>query len=139
MLLQARPPCVGDDDKLSDVLHRLDEPSLSKLIRDHEEGKLDEICKTQRDRLGVGRWRSLTGFTYWGTLLVLPSLSQDDRSLTRLAQLAWHLGTGPPNSGRALQTSHTLPALALLPYVPRGNNGLIELSTTEGTDRFGRC
>jgi len=75
MLLQARPPCVGDDDKLSDVLHRLDEPSLSKLIRDHEAGKLDQICKAQRDRLGVGRWRSLMGFTYWGTLLVLPSLT----------------------------------------------------------------
>ena len=38
-------PGCADDEKLSDVLHRLDEPSLSKLIRDHEAGKLEEICK----------------------------------------------------------------------------------------------
>jgi hypothetical protein len=34
-----------DDEKLSDVLHKMDEPSLSKLLRDHEGGKLDEICR----------------------------------------------------------------------------------------------
>ena len=35
----------GDTEKLTDVLHKLDEPSLSKLIRDHEGGRLTEICK----------------------------------------------------------------------------------------------
>ena len=33
-----------DDDKLTDVLHKLDEPSLSHLIRDHEAGYLEQIC-----------------------------------------------------------------------------------------------
>jgi len=32
------------------------------------------------------------------TLLVLTSHSQDDRTLTRRAQSAWHISTGPPNS-----------------------------------------
>jgi hypothetical protein len=31
--------------KLSDVLAKLDEPSLSQLIRDHEAGKLEQICR----------------------------------------------------------------------------------------------
>jgi hypothetical protein len=35
----------ADSDKLSDVLPKLDEPSLSKLVRDHEAGKLEQICK----------------------------------------------------------------------------------------------
>jgi hypothetical protein len=34
----------ADDEKLSDILHKLDEPSLSHLVRDHEAGKLDQIC-----------------------------------------------------------------------------------------------
>ena len=34
----------GDDEKLSDILHKLDEPSLSKLVRDHEGGKLEAVC-----------------------------------------------------------------------------------------------
>jgi len=34
-----------DDDKLSDVLDRLDEPSLRHLIRDHEAGYLEQICQ----------------------------------------------------------------------------------------------
>jgi len=34
-----------DNEKLEDVLHRFDEPSLSKLIRDHEAGKLKQICE----------------------------------------------------------------------------------------------
>jgi hypothetical protein len=38
-------PGCADDEKLSDVLQGIDEPSLSKLIRDHEAGKLEEICK----------------------------------------------------------------------------------------------
>ena len=29
-----------DNDKLSDVLHALDEPSLSRLVRDHQAGTL---------------------------------------------------------------------------------------------------
>lgn len=34
----------SDRDKLSDVLDKLDEPSLSKLVRDHEAGRLHEIA-----------------------------------------------------------------------------------------------
>jgi hypothetical protein len=34
----------ADSDKLIDVLHKMDEPSLSKLVRDHEAGKLEQIC-----------------------------------------------------------------------------------------------
>ena len=35
----------ADNEKLSDVLHRLDEPSLSKLVRDLIAGKLESICR----------------------------------------------------------------------------------------------
>jgi hypothetical protein len=35
----------ADTDKLSDVLHKVDESSLSKLIADHEGGRLETICK----------------------------------------------------------------------------------------------
>ncbi len=34
-----------DDDKLSDVLHKLDENSLSQLIQDHDAGYLEQICR----------------------------------------------------------------------------------------------
>ena len=34
-------PGCADNDRLSDVLHKLDEPSLSKLVHDHEHGTLD--------------------------------------------------------------------------------------------------
>jgi hypothetical protein len=34
-----------DDEKLSDVLHKMDKPSLRKLLHDYERGKLDEICR----------------------------------------------------------------------------------------------
>ena len=30
---------------MSDVLHKVDEPSLSKLIADHEWDRLEAICK----------------------------------------------------------------------------------------------
>jgi hypothetical protein len=32
-------------EKLSDVLMKLDEPSLSQLVSDHEAGRLEEICR----------------------------------------------------------------------------------------------
>jgi hypothetical protein len=35
----------SDTDNLSDVLHKIDEPSLSKLIADYEWDRLEEICK----------------------------------------------------------------------------------------------
>jgi hypothetical protein len=35
----------ADNAKLGDVLNKLDEPSLSHLIRDHEAGKLEQICQ----------------------------------------------------------------------------------------------
>jgi hypothetical protein len=34
-----------DNETLSDVLHKLDEPSLTKLIHDHERGRLEQVCK----------------------------------------------------------------------------------------------
>ena len=35
----------ADSDTLGDILQRLDEPSLNKLLRDEEAGKLEEICR----------------------------------------------------------------------------------------------
>jgi hypothetical protein len=35
----------ADSEKLGDVLHKIDEPSLSKLVRDHEGGKLEQVCR----------------------------------------------------------------------------------------------
>jgi hypothetical protein len=35
----------AESNRLSDVLHKMDEPSLSKLVRDHEAGKLERICE----------------------------------------------------------------------------------------------
>jgi hypothetical protein len=38
--------CEGllEDEKLTDVLHKMDEPSLRALIQDYEAGKLEQIC-----------------------------------------------------------------------------------------------
>ena len=36
-----------DDEKLSDVLHKMDTRSLSKLLRDRVRGKLDQICRQE--------------------------------------------------------------------------------------------
>jgi hypothetical protein len=36
----------ADDEKLSDVLHKLDDPSMTHLIRDHEGGYLEQICRS---------------------------------------------------------------------------------------------
>ena len=33
-----------EDEKRSDVLHKIDEPSLGSLIHNHEAAKLDRIC-----------------------------------------------------------------------------------------------
>jgi hypothetical protein len=41
---QSFAPGCADHAKLSDVLGKLDDPSLSHLIRDHEAGKLEQIC-----------------------------------------------------------------------------------------------
>jgi hypothetical protein len=38
-------PHCADDERLSDVLHKLDEASLTLLIRDHVAGKLKRICQ----------------------------------------------------------------------------------------------
>jgi hypothetical protein len=38
-------PGFVDHAKLSDVLAKLDESSLTQLIRDHEAGKLELICR----------------------------------------------------------------------------------------------
>jgi len=35
----------ADDEQLSDILATLDEQTLSRLIRDHEAGKLEQICR----------------------------------------------------------------------------------------------
>lgn len=34
-----------DDENLGDILHKIDEHSLSALLRDHQRQKLDEICQ----------------------------------------------------------------------------------------------
>lgn len=34
--------CADPDEQLSDVLAEMDEPSLSKLVHDHEQGRLDQ-------------------------------------------------------------------------------------------------
>jgi hypothetical protein len=34
----------AESERLSDCLHKVDEPSLSKLVRDHQDGKLERIC-----------------------------------------------------------------------------------------------
>lgn len=39
-------PGCADTQKLSDVFERVDELSVSKLVRDHERGKLGEVCKS---------------------------------------------------------------------------------------------
>ena len=38
-------PGCAERAKLSDVLKKMDDPSLSKLIRDHEAGRLGDICR----------------------------------------------------------------------------------------------
>ena len=40
----------ANNEKLSDVLHKLDELSLSRLVRDLESGRLEKVC-----RQAVGR------------------------------------------------------------------------------------
>lgn len=35
----------SDDDTLADVLHKLDVASLSALHRDHDAGRLEQICR----------------------------------------------------------------------------------------------
>ena len=35
----------ADSDTLGEILERLDEPSLSKLVRDEEAGMLERICR----------------------------------------------------------------------------------------------
>lgn len=34
-----------DNAKLSECLTKLDEPSLSRLVHDHDNGKLEQICR----------------------------------------------------------------------------------------------
>jgi hypothetical protein len=52
----------ADDEKLSDVLHKLDEPSLSHLVRDHEIGKLEQTNEAgQRAADRDERWPDALG------------------------------------------------------------------------------
>jgi hypothetical protein len=41
---QFAPGCC-DDEQLRDALHKLNEPSLGKLIADQQAGKLEQICQ----------------------------------------------------------------------------------------------
>jgi hypothetical protein len=41
---QFAPGC-RDDEQLRDALHKLNEPSLGKLIADQQAGKLEQICQ----------------------------------------------------------------------------------------------
>lgn len=61
-----------DDDEFSDVLHKLDETSLSQLIRDHEAGHLEQICR-RRDR---PRQRSGTAGSVASSLIMVASWIQ---------------------------------------------------------------
>jgi hypothetical protein len=45
---QSFAPEFADSEKLAEVLHKMDEPSLSKLIRDHESGDLEGKIKKAR-------------------------------------------------------------------------------------------
>ena len=38
-------PGCADDERLSDVLHKIDEPSLGTLVLDHESGSLEQVCR----------------------------------------------------------------------------------------------
>ena len=38
-------PHCADNEKLGNVLHKLDVASLSDLVRDHKAGKLEQICR----------------------------------------------------------------------------------------------
>jgi len=38
-------PHCADNEKLRDVLPKLDAPSLTQLVRDYKSGKLAEICR----------------------------------------------------------------------------------------------
>ena len=41
-------PDGGDSEKLFEALHTLDEPSLTKLVQDHESGELEAKIKKAR-------------------------------------------------------------------------------------------
>jgi hypothetical protein len=43
MVKASRGPAA--QKKLGDVLNKLDEPSLTRLIHDHEAGNLDAVCR----------------------------------------------------------------------------------------------
>ena len=45
---QSFAPEFADSEKLAEVLHIMDEPSLSKLTRDHESGDLEGKIKKAR-------------------------------------------------------------------------------------------
>ena len=67
----------ADNAKLGDVLDKLDEPSLSHLIRDHEAGKLEQICQrapTCRSAAGYAPERFL--FATRAALVGLPEVRQ---------------------------------------------------------------
>jgi hypothetical protein len=49
-----------DDEKLRDVLHKMDQPSISKLLHDHERGKLDEICRPGKKHTRMAAKRATT-------------------------------------------------------------------------------
>jgi len=53
-------PGCADEDKLSDVLHKLAETSLSHLIRDYDAGYLDQICRSGTGLEVPGRSRPFT-------------------------------------------------------------------------------
>jgi hypothetical protein len=43
-----------DNDKLSDVRHKVDDPSLSKLVRDQQDGKLQRFAAKRFDSTAAG-------------------------------------------------------------------------------------
>ncbi len=52
----------ADDEKLSDALDKLDEPSLSNLVHDHDAGKLEQIVGTGKGTAyGDEHWHCTSG------------------------------------------------------------------------------
>jgi hypothetical protein len=49
---QAFATGCADDETLNDVLHKLDEPSLNHLVRDHHSGKLEQTARASEAATG---------------------------------------------------------------------------------------
>jgi hypothetical protein len=82
----------ADDEKLSDVLHKLDEPSLSALVEDHEAGTLEagvrrvnaSLNRLRRSEGEKEPVRYLAGLERRGALSLQRGASREPRKLASL-------------------------------------------------------